>query len=330
MERTDILLSVIIPCKNEEKNIERCIRSVIDQTKSIQNTEILVVDSVSTDKSIEKAKKFPVSIIQLKPDWFSSPASARYLGCLNTIGKYIFVIDADMELLPGFLERAIDFLDADEQIAGVAGMGAECYEEGGVLEDMYKREKRLRQVKLLAGAALFKRSALELSGYFNPFLKAEEEHELCVRLDKAGFKLFTLPQAMIKHYTSLGMDNFERRLKAGMFRGIGQMFRLTFLNGVFSFAYLMRFRLFLGFVALLVLIAAAFFTLNKLLFVLSAGIIILLLLFSCYIKGGGKKGFLSLYKWILINTHILRGMFERTPPASSYPQDVIVIKKEGK
>ena len=226
MNKKNILLSVIIPCKNEAKNIEGCLASLMPELSKISCSEVLLVDSRSTDKSVEIAKQFPIRIIQLKENWDISPGAARYIGCLQTSGKYRFFIDADMRLVPGFLEKGIDFLEHDQQAAGVAGWGTEYYHEGGKLENMYKRPKHKARVELLAGAALFNSAALEKAGYFNPFLKAEEEHELARRLLKANYKLFSLPIAMIDHYTSRGIGNFDRRLKAGMYKGIGQMFRL--------------------------------------------------------------------------------------------------------
>jgi len=331
MAKKNILISVIIPCKNEEKNIERCLNSVVSELRDLDQSEVLVIDSRSTDKSMEKAKQFPVDIIQLGDKWFTAPASGRYLGCINTSGKYILVIDADMELLPGFLAKAIDFLDKDEQAAGVAGIGTEYYEDGSSREDMYQRGDKIADVYLLAGAAIFKRQALLVSGYFNPFLRAEEEHELCLRLIKAGFKLFSLPYPMIKHYTSLKNDNFKRRLKAGMYRGIGQMFRLTLKQKNFSFIYLVRFKLFYLFTVFIMGSCWAIFNglnnSNSLIFFIWLGIIICMWLFSCYIKRGFKKGTYSLYKWVLINTHIFLGILEATSEINEYPKDVIIIKK---
>lgn len=335
MKKIEILLSIIIPCKNEESHIELCLNSVLEQTKNLSNTEVLVIDSISADESIEKAKQFPVDIIQLRDNWFSSPASARYLGCLNTTGKYILVIDADMELLPGFLEKAVDFMQKNTQAAGAAGMGSEYYDDGSVLEDLYKRGNRLAPVDFLGGAAMFRREALLASGgYFNPFLKSEEEHELCRRILKAGFKLFSLPDPMIKHHTSLSMDNFKNRLKAGMYRGIGQMFTQTLTQGNFSFIHFMRFKLLHLFIAMIIGFCFAIFDLisngDKLLLLIFAGIIVLIWLVSCYIKRGIKNGTYSLYRWIAINMQILRGIFDHTPQTSKYPQDVIIIQKSEK
>ncbi|MBU1087006.1 MAG: glycosyltransferase [Candidatus Omnitrophica bacterium] len=333
MDKPEILLSVIIPCKNEEKNIVRCLVSLFAELKNIQGSEVLLVDSRSTDKSVEEAKRFPINIIQLKENWDISPAAARYVGCVNTSGKYRLFIDGDMELIPGFLDKAINFLQTRKQAAAVAGLGAEFYSEGGNLENMYQRKPTVAQVDFIAGAGLFKSEALDKAGYFNPFLKAEEEHELAQRLKKADYSLFTLPIPMINHYTSQGMNNFQRRLKAGMFKGIGQMFRVTLESGTFSFKYFLRFRWFIGFIlilsGLIAAVAAWFIWGNHLLLANLLGFLVLIFLISWYSKAGIKKGILSLYKAVLINNQILLGLFTKTPDSSAYPLDIIIIKKEG-
>ena len=51
-------ISVIIPVKNEENKIERCLEAVFNQT--IKPFEVIVVDGHSTDKTVENARKFPV------------------------------------------------------------------------------------------------------------------------------------------------------------------------------------------------------------------------------------------------------------------------------
>ena len=53
-------VSLLIPCKNEENNIARCIQSVqwVD--------EIFVVDSESSDKTIEIAESLGAKVVQFK------------------------------------------------------------------------------------------------------------------------------------------------------------------------------------------------------------------------------------------------------------------------
>ncbi|MBT4730717.1 glycosyltransferase family 2 protein, partial [Candidatus Woesearchaeota archaeon] len=49
--------SIIIRTKNEEKWISSCLSSVFSQT--YENIEVIIVDNKSTDRTIEKSKKFP-------------------------------------------------------------------------------------------------------------------------------------------------------------------------------------------------------------------------------------------------------------------------------
>ncbi|CAN5616880.1 glycosyltransferase family 2 protein [soil metagenome] len=85
-----IILSAVIITFNEEKNIERCINSIIDVVD-----EILVVDSYSTDKTEEICKKLKVSFRQKTWEGYSA---AKNYGNKEAIGSYILSIDADESL----------------------------------------------------------------------------------------------------------------------------------------------------------------------------------------------------------------------------------------
>ena len=90
-----VFLSVIIVTKNEERNISRCIKSVLSYTRNIEYVEIILVDSCSTDSTVEIAKQYPIDIIQLGKDWPHSPSAGRFTGVNNTSGKYVLIIDGD-------------------------------------------------------------------------------------------------------------------------------------------------------------------------------------------------------------------------------------------
>ena len=46
-------VSIIIPCRNEEKYIAKCLDSIITQDYPIDNLEVLVVDGMSKDKTVQ-------------------------------------------------------------------------------------------------------------------------------------------------------------------------------------------------------------------------------------------------------------------------------------
>jgi glycosyltransferase involved in cell wall biosynthesis len=51
-------ISVIIPCRNEEKFISKCLDSIIQQDYPKENLEVLVIDGMSEDKTREIIQKY--------------------------------------------------------------------------------------------------------------------------------------------------------------------------------------------------------------------------------------------------------------------------------
>jgi len=92
---TQILFSFIIPVYNLEAYIERCLRSVIDQT--YKNIEVVIVDDGSTDKSLSVVRAVccsdnRIKIIEKNNEGLSSARNAG-LECVS--GQYVFFVDGD-------------------------------------------------------------------------------------------------------------------------------------------------------------------------------------------------------------------------------------------
>mgnify|MGYP000378857292 CR=1 FL=1 len=86
----EIKLSVVIITYNEEKNIERCIKSVIDIAD-----EIVIVDSFSTDKTKEICLKYNVKFIEHK---FDGHIEQKNFAITQAKYPYILSLDADEEI----------------------------------------------------------------------------------------------------------------------------------------------------------------------------------------------------------------------------------------
>ncbi|MFN3976682.1 MAG: glycosyltransferase family 2 protein [Aquificaceae bacterium] len=84
------MLSVLIPTKNEERNIERAIRSV----QSLVD-EIIVLDSGSTDRTVEIAKGLGAKVFF--KEWEGYPSQLNY-GIGLCSGEWVLVLDADEEV----------------------------------------------------------------------------------------------------------------------------------------------------------------------------------------------------------------------------------------
>lgn len=84
-------LSVCIICKDEEKNIRRCLESI----KNIAN-EIIVVDTGSSDKTIEIVKEYKVTLINHR--WNNDFSDARNISIKKATCDWILILDADEEM----------------------------------------------------------------------------------------------------------------------------------------------------------------------------------------------------------------------------------------
>lgn len=111
--------SIIIRTKNEEKWIGEVLTRLGNQT--YKNFETIIVDSGSTDKTLEIIKGFDVRLVQIKPEEFSYP-HALNVGCKNaTASKYfVFISGHSLPLSNTWLQDGInDF--ADDLVMGVYG-----------------------------------------------------------------------------------------------------------------------------------------------------------------------------------------------------------------
>lgn len=102
------LVSVTITTKNEEKNIENCIKSILEQ--SYKNIEIIVVDNNSSDKTKEIALKYTDNVFDKGPE----RSAQRNYGMIDkSSGEYVMFIDADMILSPDVIENCIRLTETE-------------------------------------------------------------------------------------------------------------------------------------------------------------------------------------------------------------------------
>lgn len=149
-------LSAVILTKNEEKNIERVINSVKDIAD-----EILVIDSGSTDRTVEIATNLGATVIFNK---WQGAAKQRTFASLQASNDWVLALDADEEVSPQLKESIKNALknpsfDAYE-------LPRKTYYLGKFLEHTWYPEWRLR---------LFKKGYVEFEGELHEEVKFLKE-----------------------------------------------------------------------------------------------------------------------------------------------------------
>lgn len=206
------VVTIIIKALNEAHRIADCLQAAVREAHDVQG-EVLLVDSLSTDRTVEIAKSFPIRIVQFERAADRSCGSAVQLGFQYARAPYLYVLDADMVLQPGFLALALASLRADPGLAGVAGKLLDS--RLLTLSDQRRAKQAAAlimptEVGELGGGGLYRREAIEQVGYLaNRWLRACEEAELGMRLRAAGWRLLRLPTPAVIHEghfeTSLAM-----------------------------------------------------------------------------------------------------------------------------
>ena len=116
----EILVSVIIPCFNSSKTIDRAIKSVINQSIEFK-IEIVLIDDFSEDDTLKKMKNYEstknVIIEVLKNEQNMGTGYSRNRGIESSNGQYIAFLDADDYWLPNKLENQIKFFKKNKNAA---------------------------------------------------------------------------------------------------------------------------------------------------------------------------------------------------------------------
>lgn len=94
-------ISIIVPVYNVEKYVDKCLRSIIDQSDS--NYEVIVVNDGSTDDSLKICKKYENENIRVFTKSNGGLSSARNYGISKAKGNYIAFVDSDDWIAPNYI-----------------------------------------------------------------------------------------------------------------------------------------------------------------------------------------------------------------------------------
>lgn len=227
-------LSVVMISKNQEWNIARLIESVLRETAFLPEKEIVLVDSASTDQTTEVAARYPITVLKLCPEQRLTAAAGRYVGYKHATGDLVLFLDGDMELCQGWLGLALNVMHTTLDAAVITGRVIDqpklAQTPSGELLQLSPTDVATVTVRQGGGAAMYRRSVLEQVGTFNPYLYADEEPELCLRIRHAGHRILQLSHPIAFHYSAplKNFSTFLNKRRDHYFLGFGQNIRYFF------------------------------------------------------------------------------------------------------
>lgn len=194
-------MGVVVIGRNEGERLRRCLESLAGRARAI-----VYVDSGSSDGSVLLATAQGASVQQLDASQPFTAARARNAGAallraLQPDIDFIQFVDGDCEVQPEWLERALAFVISHADVAAVCGRRRERHPEHSVYNLLCDIEwsTPVGEASACGGDALMRADAFDAVGGFRDDLIAGEEPELCVRLRKAGWRIWRLDAEMTLH-----------------------------------------------------------------------------------------------------------------------------------
>ncbi len=163
-------ISVVMPVYNVAPYVERCLLSVMQQTRPAE--ECLIIDDASTDNSIALCERLmanydgPTRFTILHHDHNRGLSAARNTGTDAATGAYIYYLDSDDEMTADCLERLSAPVEHDDSIEMVKG---NLYRDTSAMNGwrhQLRRKLGTPQPRFMQGTPLELRSNEEIRDWF--------------------------------------------------------------------------------------------------------------------------------------------------------------------
>ncbi len=218
-------VSVIIPCRNEEKYISKCIESVVNSDYPQNRLEVLISDGLSNDKTQEIIKHFihTYPYIKLLINKKKTTPHALNLGIKNSNGGVVIILGAHAEIQSDYISNCVELLNKNTSVGCVGGHMENIYEDKrskvislamssvfGVGNAHFRTGNKEGYVDTVAFGA-YKRDVLDKIGLFDEELTRNQDDELNYRLIKAGAKIYLSKDIKSKYYVRAAYDKLFRQ-----------------------------------------------------------------------------------------------------------------------
>ena len=225
------MFSIIIPTYNASKHLPSLLNSLQKQT--IKDYELIIIDSSSTDNTIEIAKSFNAHVITIDKEKFDH-GSTRTIAAKKARGEIIIFLSQDVILCDETsIENIISPLNKDEQIAAVYGrqfpdrnasLFAEHlrlfnYTEKSYISEYSDKDKHgLRTIFFSNSFSAFSKDALEEIGFFKYGLIFGEDTYAAAKLILNNKKIAYESSAKVFHSHNYTIcQDFRRYFDMGVF-----------------------------------------------------------------------------------------------------------------
>jgi glycosyltransferase involved in cell wall biosynthesis len=249
------VVSVIIPERNEENFISKCLDGVINQSYPIEEIEVLVVDGLSDDKTREIVEKYSKKNPQIKlliNEKKITPV-ARNIGIKNSRGKYIMFFDAHSVMQKDYIEKCVNYMNKNPDIDNLGGIIITKPRKktllGKVIAEVLSSRFGVGGSTFRTGSdkpkevdtvpfGFYRKEVFDKIGLFNEKLIRNQDIDFNLRLKRAGGKIVLFPDIKLTYYSRSTLGGF---IKNNYGNGFWVVYGSKFSKMPFSLRHLIPF-----------------------------------------------------------------------------------------
>ncbi len=215
-------VSIVIRAKNEGQSIGKCLQMVYDQNTTY-DFEVIVIDSGSTDDTLDTCRTYPVIIREIAPHEFNFGRTLN-LGARFAQGKYMVALTAHAYPADdNWLQPLVSTLDSDDSIAGAYSRqlpkpGCNPFEAIAIQAAFGNKPYVLFEPPLKAGHTVFSNASSCLikdviAG--TPFreLPYAEDRDWAKRVLDRGYKIAYVPESTVCHSHNYTLRQWYQTVK---------------------------------------------------------------------------------------------------------------------
>ncbi|MFH2039505.1 MAG: glycosyltransferase family 2 protein [Chloroflexota bacterium] len=211
------LVSIIIPCYNEQRRIFNLLNAIYEQTYPREFIEVIIADGISTDNTRSIIEDFVLTYPDLTIHLIDNPKrtipSGLNRGIKASRGEIIIRIDAHSQPYPDYIERCVDALESGlaENVGGIweiqpgnqswiaQSIAAASALPLAVGDALYRHATKSAYVETVPFGA-FKREMLALIGFFDETLLTNEDYEFNSRILQSGGRIWLDPKIRSQYF----------------------------------------------------------------------------------------------------------------------------------
>ncbi len=260
------MITIIIPCRNEEKFIGKCLDSIIINDYPKDELEVLVVDGISNDKTRNIVKEYmqKYQFIKLLDNTEKIAPTALNIGIESARGEIIIRMDAHNIYQNDYIGKCVRYL-REFNVDNVGGtwvtlsgndtifaksIAFALAHSFGVGNSYFRTGLKEPRYVDTVPFGCYKREVFNKLGLFNTNLVRNQDIEFNLRLKQAGGKILLVPD-IVSYYHA--RHTLKDLFKQNFWNGFWVIYSLKFAKLPFSLRHLIPFAFVTSFLSSLIL-----------------------------------------------------------------------------